>query len=534
MLPINIESIINKESAVEWERIEFKEGWNPIDIIHTLCAFANDFNNLDGGYIFIGIAEDKGNPILPPVGLSQSEMDKIQKELLNIGNTKITPPYHPIAYPFEMEGKNILVLRASGGENRPYQSVRSLAKEDKNRAYYIRRLSSTIEARGNYLTELMSLAQNVPFDDRYNQQATLNDFDIPLIEAFLEEVNSELASKTKSIEFEKLCRQMNIVGGSSETPLPKNVGLMFFAKNPADFFPHTQIDVVKLPSGAGGNKIIEKSFFGPINSQIRESLHYINTTVLEEVTIKSPHKAEADKFFNYPYQAIEELLVNAVYHRSYQEREPIEVRILPDRITITSYPGPDRSIKLEALASGNFIARRYRNRRIGEFLKELNLTEGRGTGIPKAIQAMTENGSLQPSFESDEDRSFFASILPIHPQALLLNTGGKTGDTTPTFTPTFISDSLSFLNDKAISLLEYCVTPRSRTEIRMNLQIKDAKHIRERYIYPLLSAKLFEMTDPEHPLSQSQRFKTTKLGKEAVEIYKETVSIKQSHPSLFD
>lgn len=43
----------------------------------------------------------------------------------------------------------------------------------------------------------------------------------------------------------------------------------------------------------------------------------------------------------------------------------------------------------------------YRNRRIGESLKELNLTEGRGTGIPKILRAMTANGSSPPQFEAN-------------------------------------------------------------------------------------------------------------------------------------
>src|SRR3954453_13488393 len=84
-------------------------------------------------------------------------------------------------------------------------------------------------------------------------------------------------------------------------------------------------------------------------------------------------------FFNYPYAALEEALVNAVYHRSYELREPIEVRIHRDPLDIACSPGPDTSIRLQALKSKHFIARRYRNRRIGEFLKELDLTEGRGT-----------------------------------------------------------------------------------------------------------------------------------------------------------
>lgn len=34
--------------------------------------------------------------------------------------------------------------------------------------------------------------------------------------------------------------------------------------------------------------------------------------------------AEANRFFNYPYAAIEEALSNAVYHKAYDIREPIE------------------------------------------------------------------------------------------------------------------------------------------------------------------------------------------------------------------
>ncbi|MDP4272674.1 MAG: hypothetical protein Q8907_00155 [Bacteroidota bacterium] len=37
--------------------------------------------------------------------------------------------------------------------------------------------------------------------------------------------------------------------------------------------------------------------------------------------------------------------------------------------------------------------RRYRNRRLGDFLKELYLTEGKATGIPRIKKAMKDNGS---------------------------------------------------------------------------------------------------------------------------------------------
>lgn len=46
-LPININQLLNGKT-VEWDRLEFKKGWNPEEIIHTLCAFANDINNWGG------------------------------------------------------------------------------------------------------------------------------------------------------------------------------------------------------------------------------------------------------------------------------------------------------------------------------------------------------------------------------------------------------------------------------------------------------------------------------------------------------
>jgi len=64
---------------------------------------------------------------------------------------------------------------------------------------------------------------------------------------------------------------------------------------------------------------------------------------------------------------------------------------------------------------GGYIRSRfYRNRRIGEFLKELDLAEGRNTGIGKIVRAMRENGSPPPEFYNPETRSFMTVILPIH------------------------------------------------------------------------------------------------------------------------
>ena len=58
-LPINIEDLLKKQK-IEGNRIEFKSGWNPDAIYHSICAFANDFDNIGGGYILVGVEEENG------------------------------------------------------------------------------------------------------------------------------------------------------------------------------------------------------------------------------------------------------------------------------------------------------------------------------------------------------------------------------------------------------------------------------------------------------------------------------------------
>ncbi len=161
-------------------------------------------------------------------------------------------------------------------------------------------------------------------------------------------------------------------------------------------------------------KFIRPAYTPIVGIETYQDKQFIKNMIITEKVIKYPDRAEADRFFNYPYAAIEEALSNAVYHRAYDIREPIEVRIERDRIEIVSFPGPDRSITQEGLKNYCVSNRRYRNRRIGDFLKELRLTEGRNTGFKKILNALEVNGSPKPEFETDDDHSYFISRLFVH------------------------------------------------------------------------------------------------------------------------
>ena len=152
-IPITIDKLLN-DNVVEWARIEFKEGWNPDSTLKTISAFANDIDNWGGGYIVIGIEEKDGKIVKPIKGIDVNDMDSIQKSILRFCKF-LKPSYIPISEPVYYEGKLLLLLWCPGGYDRPYQCPKHPTNKDSKKTYYIRKLSSTIEATNLDVKELI-------------------------------------------------------------------------------------------------------------------------------------------------------------------------------------------------------------------------------------------------------------------------------------------------------------------------------------------------------------------------------------------
>ena len=155
----------------------------------------------------------------------------------------------------------------------------------------------------------------------------------------------------------------------------------------------------------------------------------------------------------------------------------------PDAIIRTQCPFPSD------FEAGRAVCRRYRNRRIGEFLKELKLTEGRATGIPKILKVMAANGSPETVFETDEERLSFVVRLPVHPLAKR---------------PT----------PEVQRVLEAVQGEATRLAIQQALGLKDVEHFRKSYLLPALTSRLVEMTLPDMPRSSKQRYRLTAKGQQ--------------------
>ena len=451
-LPFNLNDLINLR-MIENHRVEFKASWDhktAAAVVETVCAYANDLLNLNGGYIILGVEEKNGHPILPPRGLNLDKLDKIQKEIYGACKS-IVPEFQPLIFPEYYQHQFIIVIWVPGGDNRPYQAPNR--RRNKQRDYFVRQSSQTVVAKGEILRQLLELTAKVPYDDRRNLTATIEDISPTLVRRFLREVRSDIVIEDYSDEelYLKLelliafpvCMKYKVSGNPlrsiPETTLnvlysigkryksvnahkvPRHVSLLFFNEIPEKFFPGAQIEMVQFADDAGGDLIEERYFKGPILAQIKSVLDYLKN-INGILVQKKPGQAQAERIVAIPYEAIKEAIVNAVYHRSYEPEfaEGIKIYLYPNQMVITSYPGPMPGIEIDDLKQERMLPHiRARNRRIGQFLKDLQLAERRGTGIPKIQRKMRENGSPAAKFRFDEQRTYFEVRLPIHPRFLV-------------------------------------------------------------------------------------------------------------------
>lgn len=335
-LAINIDDLLNKQ-RIESNRIEFKKGWNPVSIYHSVCAFANDFDDLGGGYIVVGVdTDDKtGVAIRPVEGIPIEEIDDILQDMVGYNN-KIAPYYR-------------------------------------------------------------------------------------LLREYLVKVGSKLASEINIRPLQEILEQMDLFVGPKENRMLRNVAAMMFCENPSKFFKRTQVEIVYFPEGRLNNpsNLYEGAVIkGSVPQIIDRTLEYLKRMLVMQSIIKPENDYRSRKFYTYPYQALEESVTNSLYHRDYREWEPVVITVEPDSITIQNVGGPDRSISAADISRCDIlVSKRYRNRRLGEYLKELDMTEGRSTGIPTIQNVLENNGSPRATVVTDEDRTFFRITIPCHEAA---------------------------------------------------------------------------------------------------------------------
>lgn len=199
------------------------------------------------------------------------------------------------------------------------------------------------------------LSEKTYFDDTVNIKAKLSDISRQLVYEYLKCINSPLLNE--NIEYKELLKRLKVVDKDYR---PLNIGLLMFNLSPDKFFPSCFIKIIL------GNGKVERIFTGQLDWQLSCTLNYVENMAIAEKIFKIPDQAEA-----------------------------IIIKIDEDKISISN-------------AIGN-------NKRVGNFLKELDFVKEEKNGIANVLKVIEKNNYPLPTFTFDQDADIFVVEIPIHP-----------------------------------------------------------------------------------------------------------------------
>ena len=134
-------------------------------------------------------------------------------------------------------------------------------------------------------------------------------------------------------------------------------------------------------------------------------------TLIEQVTrimdfvIKHTNKAyiitgnpRREERWDYPMDAIREIVVNMIVHRDYRSTNDSTIKIFDDRIEFFNPGTLLEGLTVEKIKTGNYKSH-LRNKQIASIFKELELIEKYGSGVRRAIETCVAYGLPEPVFE---------------------------------------------------------------------------------------------------------------------------------------
>lgn len=190
---------------------------------------------------------------------------------------------------------------------------------------------------------------------------------------------------------------------------PTNAGMLVFAFDPLDLFPGAKVQFVQYAGPALADDVLaEKTFTGNLITLLAELDSFLAGRFTQKPIAMSALREQP--VFDYPPEAVRELLMNAVLHRDYQSTSPTRFYQFSDRIEIQN-PG---GLYGEASPENFPRVNAYRNPIIAEAMHVLGYVNRFGRGIARAKRAMLENGSAEPTFQLEVNH--FLAIIPKHSQ----------------------------------------------------------------------------------------------------------------------
>lgn len=238
---------------------------------------------------------------------------------------------------------------------------------------------------------------DAPFDVAPVRGATLADIDVPrfqylyLPQAFAADV---LARNDRTVE-ERLAATKMIV--HPDDPTPTVLGILVLCPQPAHFLPGAYVQFVRFDGEERADPIIDNERIDlPLVDAMAEVDRLLRTNVRESVQLGRREVRRA----TYPVAALQELVRNAVLHRSYEgTNSPVALYWFAEHIEITNPGGPYGDVTPENFGQPGLVD--YRNPNLADAMRVAGLVQRFGVGLAEARAALNANAQEEPHFKVD-------------------------------------------------------------------------------------------------------------------------------------
>ena len=380
---MTIEEILTGES----KNVEFKENLpeKSIKYMKSVVAFANG----TGGKIIFGIA-DKTREV---VGFDKEDVFKKMDAIANAISDSCEPAIIPDITLQTVDGKTVIVVEVSEGRQRPYY-IKALGRDG---GVYVRVAGTTRLADEYMIKELLFEGSNRYYDQALCTGVNVTDEDIDaLCKAMKEQAVQNACTEEQKASIKDVGRQQlrswGILIERDGKDYPSNAFAILTGNG--GLHVATQCGVFK-----GTTKAVfvdRREYTGPLWEQIDEAFQFVLRNIHLGATIVGIYRQD---IYEIPPDAIRELIINAMVHRSYLDHGTIQVAVYDNRLEITSPGKLPMGQTMERMKEGYS---KIRNESLAHAFAYMNLIEHWGSGIPRIIDKVKAAGLREPEFIGGE------------------------------------------------------------------------------------------------------------------------------------
>jgi len=234
----------------------------------------------------------------------------------------------------------------------------------------------------------------VQFESRVPPQCSLEDLDSEQLEAYENAYNTaaKIHAGGNRLGIKEILTQRGCLKHVGKEWLPTNAGLLLFGRHPQRWLPAAHILAARFTGATFGDRFIKQEISGSLPLQLQEAEKFLRANLQSVVRMIGFAHQET---LEYPFEAVRELIVNAIAHRDYNvQGDSIHLNVFADRLEVTSpggLPGP--------MTINNLLEARFsRNPIIIQVLADLGYVERLGYGLDRVVTLMRENTLHRPTF----------------------------------------------------------------------------------------------------------------------------------------